>query len=652
MGKTVNKAVLAGMLFLLAFRAQPQEEKAGVADPTLTNKASLIQWVEAAPPHPLLMNYDVTHYHIDIEVHPYDVYVRGNTTIQAAVKEQPMDTFLVDLIDEMQVDSVLFNRRSLSFKHKDDHLIVPLPDPHPVDEAFFVQVFYEGFSQGGGLTTGFNSEYGKNVTWSLSESFHAREWFPCKQVLGDKADSARISLTTSEPYRAVSNGLLSRVEKLPDDKQTFHWVTRYPIAYYLLSFAVADFQEYSFRASLGEGSDSVLVQNFIYDDPQYLERWKSDIDRTDEMLTLFSEKWGPYPFREEKYGHSLMERGGGMEHQTLTTLSNFSFLLVAHELAHQWFGDYLTCGSWQDIWINEGFASYGEYMALEHLTSSMDPRAWMEHAHGRVLNNPDGSVYIPFSNAFDENRIFNYALSYKKGAALVHMIRYLIDDDNLFYQLLRAFLSQYQNDVATGEDLMNFLERQTQLDFTAFFDQWYYGKGFPTYNLSWDQRQDSLIVVMEQTPSAGDPSLFTTPVEIGVYGSGGRDTLLKVSPRNAKERWAWDYPCQVDSMAVDPNGWIPDAPGQVTAVRDLRTPAMEVKIYPNPVRDELHVDLKGAPPESEKRLYIKDIKGQVVMQKDFRKNSLVLNTQGLDPGVFIIEVKHDARYAHGKLIKL
>lgn len=341
-----------------------------------------------------------------------------------------------------------------------------------------------------------------------------------------------------------------------------------------------------------------------------------------------------------------------MEHQTLTTMSNFSFLLVAHELAHQWFGDYLTCGSWQDIWINEGFASYGEYMALENLASSMDPRAWMDQAHAMVLNNPDRSVYIPFSDAFDENRIFNYALSYKKGAALVHMIRYLIDDDALFYQLLRMFLSEYQNDVATGEDLMNLLEEKTQKDFNRLFEEWYYGKGFPTYNLYWYQQQDSLIVDMEQSTSAQDPPYFTTPVEIGVYSRDSRDTLLKVRPGSDMERWVFEYAPRVDSLAVDPNGWIPDASGQITAIEDLQAPVFKMVIYPNPVREELHVDLKGAPPDSEKRLYIRDLKGQVVVEKVFRKNTLVLNTQGLDPGVFIIEVKHDSHYAHGKLIKL
>ena len=640
------------MLFLLAFRALPQEEKTAAADPELCHKAFRPQWEEAKPPHPLLDHYDVTHYHIDIGVNPDDVYIQGNTTIQAFVKEPPMDTFLIDLIDEMQVDSVLFNRQQVSFRHKEDHLIVPLSDPPAGDEAFSVQVFYEGFSQGGGVTTGYNTEYEKHVTWSLSESFHAREWFPCKQVLNDKADSARISLTTPSSYQAVSNGLLKRVEDLPNNKHTFHWVTQYPIAYYLLSFTVADFQEYSFRASLGAGSDSVLVQNFIYDDPRYLEEWKEDIDRTDELLTLFSEKWGPYPFREEKYGHSLMERGGGMEHQTITTLSNFSFLLVAHELAHQWFGDYLTCGSWQDIWINEGFASYGEYMALEHLESSIDPRAWMDQAHDRVLNNPNQSVYIPFSEAFNETRIFNYALSYKKGAALVHMIRYLIDDDELFYQLLRMFLSEYQNDVATGEDLKDLLERETQVDFSAFFDQWYYGKGYPGYDLSWNIQNDSLIVAMAQSPSAGDPLLFTTPVEIGVYAAGQRDTLLKVWPTKQEQQWTFEYVHQVDSLEVDPDGWIPNGLGKVTSVEHLPLSRIELKMYPNPVQDQLHIEIKGVPADQEKHLYIKDIKGQVVMEKIFRKNGLVVNTQGLDPGVFIIEVQYDSRSVHGKMIKL
>ena len=158
------------------------------------------------------------------------------------------------------------------------------------------------------------------------------------------------------------------------------------------------------------------------------------------MITSFSRLLMDYPFSEEKYGHAMAPMGGGMEHQTMTTLQDFGFFLVAHELAHQWFGDHITCGNWQDIWINEGFASYMEYVAAQELLGQEAADGWMTNAMSVAKSRTRGSVFVPEEGVEDEYRLFDYALSYKKGAILLHMIRYELDDDDLFFGALRQYL--------------------------------------------------------------------------------------------------------------------------------------------------------------------------------------------------------------------
>ena len=206
--------------------------------------------------------------------------------------------------------------------------------------------------------------------------------------------------------------------------------------------------------------------------------------------------FGTYPFISEKYGHCVAPLGGGMEHQTMTTLANFNFLLVAHELAHQWFGDYVTCGSWQDIWINEGFASYAEYIACQYLQSQTNADLWMADAQTYVKSETDGSVFVPEAFSTDEERIFDYRLSYKKGAAIIHMIRGELQNDSLFFSILRDYLDRYKNDVATGEDFKEVLEEKSGRDFTAFFNQWFYGEGYPSITVNWKHEQDTLSHVL------------------------------------------------------------------------------------------------------------------------------------------------------------
>ena len=407
-------------------------------------------------------DYDVKFYKIDIEADDTSIDLKGFTEIHAEISVDGLDRFTLDLAETVRVDSVWMNGKTTTFRHAVDLLHVFSPAPLPSGSKCCVTVFYAATGNKNdnffaAVSNRKDAVWDIPVTWTLSEPFNARNWFPCKQYLPDKADSAYMFITVPENLKAGAPGVLSAVTPMPGKKARYEWKTRYPTAYYLLSFSVADYQDYTVYAHPKGINNPVPVQNFIYNRPGYLEKNKAIIDTTAALIDLFSKLFLPYPFANEKYGHCVAPMGGGMEHQTMTTISDFNFLLVAHELAHQWFGNMVTCASFQDVWVNEGFSSYAECLALEHIASHTSVLAWLRETHSIASWSSGGSVFVPAESADDQWRIFSMSLSYRKGALLVHHIRRIVNDDNKFFDILRGFLNKYAFSVATGMDFKQFL---------------------------------------------------------------------------------------------------------------------------------------------------------------------------------------------------
>ncbi|MCK4750399.1 MAG: hypothetical protein KAT15_25255, partial [Bacteroidales bacterium] len=311
-----------------------------------------------------LSGYDVKYYDIDLSVSNKNTEISGGAAI-AVEALRDLDTIVFELQDALTITGVFVNDAisdttftvQVDFEHKDDAVFIRLDRTRNAGEEFTILLLYNGEagqSRGffAGITSAKDPDYGFDVTYTLSEPHNAKDWFPVKQVLDDKIDSVRMRLRCDKQLMAASNGVLLNIEEEDANSHSFIWRTNYPIAYYLISFAVADYRDYSYNAALSEAGDSVLVQNYIYDSDTTFDDWKDGILETGPMITTFSKLFMDYPFADEKYGHAMAPMGGGMEHQTMTTIHHFGFSLVAHELAHQWFGDYITCGNWQDIWIN------------------------------------------------------------------------------------------------------------------------------------------------------------------------------------------------------------------------------------------------------------------------------------------------------------
>ncbi|MGB6035726.1 MAG: M1 family aminopeptidase, partial [Cryomorphaceae bacterium] len=236
--------------------------------------------------------------------------------------------------------------------------------------------------------------------WTLSQPFGAADWWPCKMSLSDKLDSIKVEITVPDGNKAASQGALEEVIVHPDMTNTYVWVHRYPIPAYLVSIAVTNYEEFSLFAELENSTVEIL--NYVYP-----ERLEAEMDRGSEivpLMELFSELFGEYPYANEKYGHAQASIPGGMEHSTMSTMSGLSFNLSAHELAHQWFGNKVTCGSWADIWLNEGFATYINGLAIENLKPD-EFDAWKAARISSITRQPDGSVYV--TDTLDRDRIFD-----------------------------------------------------------------------------------------------------------------------------------------------------------------------------------------------------------------------------------------------------
>ncbi len=583
-------------------------------------------------------NYDVLFYWLDLQVSDTSTYIRGSASNMIVPVTNALQQVVFDFSGRLMADSIAMNGQKLNYVHNEDELIITLPAPVDPGHNITIQIFYHGLGTNTGQYSGIYNKsvsyWNKRVTWTLSEPFAAMNWFPCKQDLTDKADSVYVFLSTDENLKAGSNGLLTAEVPLPGDRIRYEWKSRFPIAYYLISFAVSDYMDYSFYVKKEGEIDSLLVQNYIYNNTGFLEQNKAAIDKTSDMILLYSGLFGDYPFSSEKYGHCIAPLGGGMEHQTMTTLVSFSFLLVAHELAHQWFGDYVTCSTWQDIWINEGFASYCEYLSYQYLKSQDNADVWIAGVHNYIKSVPGGSVYVPEESADDEDRIFDYRLTYNKGAAIIHMIRQEVGNDSLFFRTLSTFLEKYRNSQASGIDFRNHLEETTGRDFHPFFDQWYFGEGFPIHSFSWDHRNDTLVINSLQTVSASTP-FFGIPVEFGIKVNN-RDTLMTFRQTNSYNSWKVYLPGTVTSIIVDPHQWLIFEKSIMQENKQLEKEA-NFRIVPNPARDRINIYYTSK--ASPFQLYIADASGKVLAAKESDAYHTPVNISRYAPGLYVIIIK-------------
>lgn len=606
-------------------------------------KVNTVAHTQAVPnAHVVLMNkYDAKFHHLNINVERTGKSISGKIRTLAQVKSLTLDTFGVEFYNTMIIDSARINGALVSPVRLQDAVNFILPSSLSQNDMIDATIYYHGNAPtvngsaiGDGLNNGTSGSWGNQVTWSLSEPYSAYEWFPCKQQLQDKLDSSYVYVTTDSANKVGSNGLLTNVVTV-GNKKRYEWKNRHFIDYYLISIAVAKYVDYSFYAHPAGTTDSILVQNYIYDNPATLTNFKPVIDQTDDLIEYFSDIFGMYPFADEKYGHAMAPFGGGMEHQTMTSLGSFNFELVAHELGHQWWGDNVTCRTWNDIFINEGFASYSEYLALQQFDpTTADPT--MLQVHTSVMSQPTGSVYNPDTTSI--NRIFSSRLSYDKGSAIVHSLRFVINDDNTFFTVLKTFQNQFRNSTASINDFKTVAETVTGLNLTQFFNQWIFGEGYPTFTVRWNKIGNTFYLRNTETVSASSITpLFITPLEYKLTRNIG-DTIIKLNQNAALENYTLTIPGTVTAVTTDPNNWILNK-GTVTkdvnlvGINENESIANQIRVYPNPATNFLFVDSSVSIEDYEYVIF--DITGKSILKGLFGQK---INISDLESGLYFIQI--------------
>lgn len=506
-------------------------------------------------------NYDVVYHRFDLNVDPAVSYIEGMVCTYFTPLEDGFNTIYFDFRSNMTVDSVIYNGMQLTHSFNSTvSLKIDFPDELSIGETDSVKIYYHGTPLNDGFgaftkgTTPCGGDHNK-VMWTLSEPYSSKNWWPCKETLDDKADSIDMIVTCPDPYRVGSNGLLIS-ETISGGMITYYWKHRYPIPAYLVAFAVADYADYTDKVYVpGSIADTIEVLNYVY--PCNLETAMAQTPALIPIFQYFIEQFGPYPYENEKYGHAQCGFGGGMEHSTMSFMGSFGVSLMAHELAHQWFGNKITCGTWNHIWLNEGFATYLDGLTCEQGIGYTTWSNWKTSKINHVTGNNFGSTYV--YNTSNIWNIFNSRLVYSKGALILHMLRWIMGDEP-FFQAVRNYIDdpQLAYNYAVTDDLKVHLEAVSGLDLTEFFADWLYGEGWPNYNVQWSADNDcqKLYVTINQTHSASQGTFFEMPVPIR-FSDAGSDTLI-VFDQNSPE--AIEFVVQLDfvpsSAAFDPDKWL------------------------------------------------------------------------------------------------
>jgi len=433
--------------------------------------------------------WDLTYYHLDIDVNPNDKFISGKNTIQYEVLK-PYQTMQIDLQSPMEITKVIQNGKELDVEHDGNAHFIQLNDKQNIGDINSVIVHYKGFPKeakrapwDGGFSWKKDNN-GKHFIATSCQGLGASVWWPNKDHMYDEVDSMLISVTNPKGLTNISNGRLRKLEN-KDDKVTSHWFVDNPINNYGVNLNIGDYANFS---EIYKGEKGNLDMNYwvLRDN---LEKAKEHFKDAPKMMKAFEHWFGPYPFYEDSF--KLVEVPYlGMEHQSSVTYGNqykkgylgrdlsssgwglkFDFIII-HEAGHEWFANNITNKDAADMWIHEGFTAYSENLFLDYYYGKEASADYVIGTRANIRNDK------PLIGPYNVNKESSSDMYYK-GANLLHTIRQIIEDDDLWRKILRGLNEEFYHQTVTTKQVEDYINNYSWTSLTSIFDQYLRSEKIP-----------------------------------------------------------------------------------------------------------------------------------------------------------------------------